>query len=364
MDWNTIRKKTIRAKESMMQSLGKADKTYDNDFAEVKNVFLDQQKNGYHLRDSLRNYLVSVRAANEALRKLHNSMYVMYEPEVGRADQLKYLTQDSESVWDQYINRNEKVFQNVNNYCAPFPTLRNKIAKRNRKLIDYDIARHSIDSLKNNPKRTDDSVRKGTEQFEKSRDTYESLNEQVMNEIPELHDSRLPFALENFRYFFDDASKFHEQASKVNQEIAELVGQDHEKFKANPPPPRPLYVRHKSTDYKSPIQPDADYYTPINHFQHSVNFSDGSEIKQHSLRASEGNLVEGAAYHPQEYPEQRFKVTHKYIPTEDHELPLELGDVVEIVRDDFSLPNGWAHGFAEKSGQRGVFPINFTKRIH
>jgi len=166
----------------VLQNLGKADKTCDNDFAEVKDVFLEQQVRqssiifttrtvnesyftekwiqverqftqlpSQHTRYVTLNIYFRLHidlndndensAANEALRNLHDSMNVMYEPQIGRAEQFKFLTQvlvvfmlfsnavllnvqDSESAWDQYVGRNDKLFQNVNNYCSPFPQIR------------------------------------------------------------------------------------------------------------------------------------------------------------------------------------------------------------------------------------------------
>jgi len=112
----------------------------------------------------------------------------------------------------------------------------------------------------------------------------------------------LPFALENFQYFFDDASKFHSQASKViawmlcamflkqylcisklNGEIADLVGQDRDKFKADPPPKREFA---RSAHHNTSRAADVDQYAPISVFQHSLNTGQPLEDSSHDSPVS------------------------------------------------------------------------------
>jgi len=67
-----------------------------------------------------------------------------------------------------------------------------------------------------------------------------------------------------------------------------------------------------------------------------MNFKGFGPVKEHSLRPYNGNLHEGPLS-AVGAPELKYQVTHKYIPTEANELPLELGDVVEVVPNEYSL---------------------------
>lgn len=51
------------------------------------------------------------------------------------------------------------------------------------------------------------------------------------------------------------------------------------------------------------------------------------------------------------------RVVHPYSAQVEGELTINPGDIIEVVRMDHS---GWWEGLCQETGQRGVFPSNFT----
>uniref|UniRef100_A0A915HR52 BAR domain-containing protein n=1 Tax=Romanomermis culicivorax TaxID=13658 RepID=A0A915HR52_ROMCU len=347
----------------VLQNIGKADRTQDADFEEVKADFIQQQKHGYQLRKDLRTYLYSMRVANQALRNLHDTFYLYYEPTHLSRDRLKFLTQEHESAWDAYLNHTDKTFSEVVQYCSPFPQVRERIAKRNRKLIDYDGARHAYDSIINSSRRSDESDKKALDQLNYAKNTYDSFNIDLLNELPPLSDARMPLHVSVCRQFFDAAEKFHCQGAKVAKSIADLVHDDEFKLKRMPKRQHSFYIvsPQKPSEYRdryggSPDRNCVAYGDDIKNHENSQDLPDLSLDRKSvvgrdkgyfsasNLRPDRPGLVESAVIsstdkiHRQHYDSTgsekltlRRKVIHRYVPSEGGELALEKDQVLEIL---------------------------------
>lgn len=102
--------------------------------------------------------------------------------------------------------------------------LKAKIAKRGRKLVDYDGCRHAFESLQASTKKRDDiKVAKTREQMEEARRLYEVLNKELHDELPALYDSRIPFLISTLQTLFASETKFHGEYSKVHAQFCELI---------------------------------------------------------------------------------------------------------------------------------------------
>jgi len=73
--------------------------------------------------------------------------------------------------------------------------------------------------------------------------------------------------------------------------------------------------------------------------------------------ASTDNLPPGVLY--------KVKATYKYQAEDMDELAFEVGELIQVVEydDPEEQEEGWLMGMKESTGQKGLFPANFTKPI-
>ncbi|BFG04171.1 bridging integrator 2 [Drosophila madeirensis] len=222
----SVQKHAGRAKEKILQNLGKVDRTADEIFDDHLNNFNRQQTSANRLQKEFNNYIRCVRAAQTASKSLMDAVCEVYEPQWSGYDALQAQTGASESLWADFAHKlGDQVLIPLNTYTGQFPEMKKKVEKRNRKLIDYDGQRHSFQNLQANANKRKDDVKltKGREQLEEARRTYEILNTELHDELPALYDSRILFLVTNLQTLFATEQVFHNETSKIYSELEAIV---------------------------------------------------------------------------------------------------------------------------------------------
>ncbi|KAH8324690.1 hypothetical protein KR074_003825 [Drosophila pseudoananassae] len=222
----SVQKHAGRAKEKILQNLGKVDRTADEIFDDHLNNFNRQQASANKLQKEFNNYIRCVRAAQAASKTLLDAVCEIYEPQWSGYDALQAQTGASESLWADFAHKlGDQVLIPLNTYTGQFPEMKKKVEKRNRKLIDYDGQRHSFQNLQANANKRKDDVKltKGREQLEEARRTYEILNTELHDELPALYDSRILFLVTNLQTLFATEQVFHNETSKIYSELEAIV---------------------------------------------------------------------------------------------------------------------------------------------
>ncbi|KAK2095887.1 hypothetical protein P7K49_024921 [Saguinus oedipus] len=62
----------------------------------------------------------------------------------------------------------------------------NRIAKRSRKLVDYDSARHHLEALQSSKRKDESRISKAEEEFQKAQKVFEEFNVDLQEELPSL----------------------------------------------------------------------------------------------------------------------------------------------------------------------------------
>merc|ERR1739848_614313 len=198
-----VLKQAGRAKEKILQNLGKADKTTDEIFEEHLQNFNSQQVNATRLHKDINNYLRCIKAMQTASKNLMETLSDIYEKEWVGQDMLYVQAQNHEMLWADLAHKlSDQVVIPLNTYQAQFPEMRKKIDKRGRKLIDFDKERHAVQQMQNNPNRNEAKFIKAKEGMENAKRTYEVLNSELHDELPALHDSRILFLVTNMQTLF------------------------------------------------------------------------------------------------------------------------------------------------------------------
>ncbi|XP_034105863.1 amphiphysin-like isoform X1 [Drosophila albomicans] len=222
----SMQKHAGRAKEKILQNLGKVDRTADEIFDDHLNNFNRQQTNANKLQKEFNNYIRCIRAAQTASKSLMDAVCEVYEPQWTGYDALQAQTAASESLWLDFAHKlGDQVLIPLNTYTGQFPEMKKKVEKRNRKLIDYDGQRHSFQNLQANANKRKDDVKltKGREQLEEARRTYEILNTELHDELPALYDSRILFLVTNLQTLFATEQVFHNETAKIYSELEAIV---------------------------------------------------------------------------------------------------------------------------------------------
>ncbi|XP_017054130.1 myc box-dependent-interacting protein 1 isoform X3 [Drosophila ficusphila] len=222
----SVQKHAGRAKEKILQNLGKVDRTADEIFDDHLNNFNRQQASANRLQKEFNNYIRCVRAAQTASKSLMDAVCEIYEPQWSGYDALQAQTGASESLWADFAHKlGDQVLIPLNTYTGQFPEMKKKVEKRNRKLIDYDGQRHSFQNLQANANKRKDDVKltKGREQLEEARRTYEILNTELHDELPALYDSRILFLVTNLQTLFATEQVFHNETAKIYSELEAIV---------------------------------------------------------------------------------------------------------------------------------------------
>ncbi|CAB1354223.1 unnamed protein product, partial [Coregonus sp. 'balchen'] len=125
-----VQKSLNRAQEKVMQKLGKNMETKDEQFEQYSQNLLKQQNDGGRLFKEVQAYFRAVKVMHETSKRLSQTLRDVYEPD-----------------WQGGEDLSER------------------LAKRGRKLVDYDSSRHHLEALQNAKKKDDARITKAEEEF-------------------------------------------------------------------------------------------------------------------------------------------------------------------------------------------------------
>jgi len=203
--------------------MGKVDKTEDGTFDFYVANFTKQQTNATKLQKYMGNYITTVRSMVHASIAFQDALKEVYEDEwAGKFDLINDLDNVKRSSHD-YLRELDKSSTALYSYQAQFPDMRGKIDKRNRKLVDYDATRHTIEQLKTSKKRDEQKVVKAEEKNADAKRLYEHLNAELHDLLPALFDSRIVSYGSMLQSLFSAESTYHADLSKHNGGLSEVI---------------------------------------------------------------------------------------------------------------------------------------------
>lgn len=343
-----VQKRLTRAQEKVMQKLGKADETRDAAFDEIVTNFNKQMFEGTKLQKDLRAYLTAVKAMHDASRRLQDCLADMYEPEWFGKEEMDTLAEDTDTLWlDYHQSLTEKSMSIVDTYLAQFPDIKARIAKRDRKMVDFDSARHHFASLQKGKKKDEAKIAKAEEELGRAQRIYEELNVELQDELPALFDNRVGIYVNTFQGLASHQEKFHREMGKLSQNLNDIMTKLEEQ--------RQL----KKGGTAAAKSGDGAKSEEANHSE-----SASSAPKSAVTNGSGGDLPPGFVY--------KVKAIHDYTATDGDELELKMGDVVLVLAFDNpdEQDDGWLMGVKESYwlqhkdiSVKGVFPENFTQKV-
>ncbi|XP_049609697.1 myc box-dependent-interacting protein 1b isoform X16 [Syngnathus scovelli] len=387
---STVQKRLSRAQEKVLQKLGKADETRDVVFEEMVANFNKQMGEGTKLQKDLKAYMTAVKTLHEASRRLQDCLADMYEPEWFGKEEMDAMVEemiekeldnnleDTDTLWlDFHQNITDNSMVSVDSYLAQFPDIKARIAKRDRKMVDFDSARHHFASLQKGKKKDEAKIAKpaallemaapswaqglisahqvaqtnlsynqAEEELGRSQKIFEELNVELQDQLPVLWDSRVGVYVNTFQNLANHQEKFHKEMSKLSQNLNDIMTKLEEQ-------------RQLKNDGAAAKAGDQGKSEETNH-----NEAASSPPTVSESNSSDYKLPPDFLY--------KVKVIHEYAATDGDELELNVGDIVLVVAFDNpdEQDDGWLMGVQESLwiqnqdiSTKGVFPENFTQKL-
>uniref|UniRef100_A0A672J2S3 Myc box-dependent-interacting protein 1 n=1 Tax=Salarias fasciatus TaxID=181472 RepID=A0A672J2S3_SALFA len=343
-----VQKRLTRAQEKVLQKLGKADETRDVAFEEMVSRFNQQMAEGTKLQKDLKAYQAAVKTMHDASRRLQDCLADMYEPDWFGKEEMDSLAEDTDTLWLEYQqNITDKSLLCIDTYLARFPDIKARIAKRDRKMVDFDSARHHFGSLQKGKKKDEAKIAKAEEELGRAQRIFEELNVELQDELPVLWDSRVGVYVNTFQNLAGHQEKFHREMGKLTQNLNDIMTKLEEQKQL------------KKDGTAAAKSGDDAKSEEANHSE-----SASSAPKSAVTNGSDGELPPGFLY--------KVKAIHDYAATDGDELELKIGDVVLVVAFDNpdEQDDGWLMGLLESNwlqkkdvSTKGVFPENFTQKV-
>nr|XP_009939359.1 PREDICTED: myc box-dependent-interacting protein 1 [Opisthocomus hoazin] len=243
------------AMAKVLQKLGKADETKDEQFEQCVQNFNKQLSEGTRLQKDLRTYLASVKAMHEASKKLTECLQEVYEPDWPGRDDTNKIAENNDLLWTDFHQKLvDQALLTMDTYLGQFPDIKSRIAKRGRKLVDYDSARHHFEALQTAKKKDETKIAKpvsllekaapqwcqgklqahlvaqtnllrnqAEEELVKAQKVFEEMNVDLQEELPSLWNSRVGFYVNTFQSIAGLEENFHKEMSKLNQNLHDVL---------------------------------------------------------------------------------------------------------------------------------------------
>ncbi|XP_016423438.1 myc box-dependent-interacting protein 1-like isoform X1 [Sinocyclocheilus rhinocerous] len=264
---SNVQKRITRAQEKVLQKLGKADETKDTAFEEEVVKFNKQLADGTKLQKDLKAYMAAVKTMHECSKHLQDCLAEMYDPEWFGKEEVDSITEemiekemdnnleDTDLLWQDFHQKLvDDALISMDTYLAQFPDIKTRIAKRERKLVDFDSARHHFASIQKSKKKDEAKIAKplalvekaapgwaqgiitahqiaqtnlsrsqAEEELGRAQKVFEEINYDLQEELPTLWDSRVGLYVNTFQSVAGLEEKFHRDMGKLNQNLSDIM---------------------------------------------------------------------------------------------------------------------------------------------
>jgi len=214
-----MKKAMNRAGTTLMQKAGQIEKTVDSEFQEEEGRYRVFEKEVNAMQKESKAYLDAMRSMTSTQARLAETMETFYNAADRGSDNamachaykqaVEELDNDITKELDQPYRTG--ILEPVGRMASYFPTINEAINKRNKKLLDYDAARSRLRKLIDKPSDDATKLPRAQEENDQTKDVFEMLNEQLISELPQLMDLRIPFFDPSFEAMIRMQCKFAEE---------------------------------------------------------------------------------------------------------------------------------------------------------
>ncbi|XP_029060225.1 bridging integrator 2 isoform X3 [Monodon monoceros] len=161
---------------------------------------------------------------HESSKRVSETLQEIYSSKWDGHEELKAIVANNDLLWEDYEEKlADQALRTMENYVAQFSEIKERIAKRGRKLVDYDSARHHLEAVQNAKKKDEAKTAKAEEEFNKAQVVFEDLNQELLEELPVLYNSRIGCYVTIFQNISNLRDVFYREMSKLNHNLYEVM---------------------------------------------------------------------------------------------------------------------------------------------
>ena len=218
-----------RASTSLMQKAGAIEKTIDKEFEDQERRFKTFEQRTCHLQKEAKGYLDALRSMTVAQQRIADTINQFYdETSVMAGTGLKFkelasqLDEQVRTAMDQEYR--VTVLEPLGRLTAYFPDVNEAMKRRQKKLLDHDSMRAKVRKLVEHPSSDADKLPRAERQAQESKEVYENINRQLIEDLPKFVDLRIPYLDPSFEALMRCQLKFVREAHGKMEELKRHVG--------------------------------------------------------------------------------------------------------------------------------------------
>ncbi|KAM5531677.1 hypothetical protein V8D89_014666 [Ganoderma adspersum] len=219
MSWTGFKKGISRAGTSLLQKTGQIERTVDREFADEEAKYKSFEKECQALQKAGKGYSDAMRAMTATQGRLADTIDVFYSAadKASEGAMAAHAYKRAVDDLDTGIGRELEtpyrttVMEPLGKMNAIFPVVNEHIGKRAHKLLDYDAARSRMNKLIQKPSEDPTKLPKAQQEHDDAKEVFDMMNEQLISELPELLDLRIPYFDPSFEAMIRMQCKFAEE---------------------------------------------------------------------------------------------------------------------------------------------------------
>ncbi|KAF8973042.1 hypothetical protein BDZ97DRAFT_1752090 [Flammula alnicola] len=239
MSWAGFKKSVNRAGTTLLQKTGQIERTVDREFADEEAKYRIFEKECQALQKDSKAYWDAMKAMTAAQSRIAETLETFY----GAADRTsegamaghayKRSVDDLDTTFTRELDVpfRTTISEPLGKMCAYYPVINEHIAKRNKKLLDYDSARSKLRKLIDKPSEDPTKLPRAQQEHDECKEMFDMLNDQLIAELPQLLDLRVPYFDPSFEAMIRMQAKFaeegYEKLSGVQRYFADNVRDDY-----------------------------------------------------------------------------------------------------------------------------------------
>ncbi|KAF5361656.1 hypothetical protein D9758_007320 [Tetrapyrgos nigripes] len=233
MSLSSFKKSINRTGTTLLQKTGQIERTVDREFTDEEAKYRTFEKESIALQKDSKAYWDAMKAMTAAQTRIADTLELFYSANQnetsGEGAMAVHAYKRSVDDLDGGVQREmdlpfrTAILEPLGKMNAYFPVVNEHIAKRNKKLLDYDSARSklrkTIDKPSEDPTKLPKASTKAVfynsfsaqQENDEAKEVFDMLNEQLIAELPQLLDLRVPFFDPSFEAMIRMQSKFAEE---------------------------------------------------------------------------------------------------------------------------------------------------------
>ncbi|KAB8349538.1 hypothetical protein FH972_023564 [Carpinus fangiana] len=252
MSWAGFKKNVNRATTQVMMKTGQVEKTNDRETELELRRYRTMEAAANKLLKESKGYLDALRAMTASQMRIAETIDAFYGDSGARDGVSRSYKQAVEDLDAETIKAldgpyRETVLDPISRFCAYFPdvneclsilymgtgqhcdywlTNASGIKKREHKQMDFDRMRAQVKRLTEKPDKDATKLPRTERELEMTKNSYEQLNEQLLDEIPKLIDLRVPYLDPSFEALVKIQLRFCAEAYSRMAQVQQYLDAD------------------------------------------------------------------------------------------------------------------------------------------